>query len=87
MQSGRFNCDALTRKCPPGFDKICEGTAAVIVPHSFATTHTSANVHENAEINDGISSNVQSVFYNPAQVVNRDLSVCVIEAFSRVRRQ
>lgn len=28
----------------------------------------------------------QAVFYNPAQVVNRDLSVCVLELFSRLRR-
>lgn len=28
----------------------------------------------------------QSVFYNPAQVVNRDLSVCALEVFSRQRR-
>lgn len=28
----------------------------------------------------------QAVFYNPAQVVNRDLSVCALELFSRMRR-
>lgn len=28
----------------------------------------------------------QAVFYNPAQVVNRDLTICVMETFSRQRR-
>nr|CCC94986.1 putative N(2), N(2)-dimethylguanosine tRNA methyltransferase [Trypanosoma congolense IL3000] len=29
----------------------------------------------------------QAVFYNPAQVVNRDLSVCALACFSRLRRE
>ncbi|CBH17333.1 N(2), N(2)-dimethylguanosine tRNA methyltransferase [Trypanosoma brucei gambiense DAL972] len=29
----------------------------------------------------------QAVFYNPAQVVNRDLSVCVIACFSQLRKE
>ncbi|KAG8348431.1 putative N2 N2 dimethylguanosine tRNA methyltransferase [Trypanosoma vivax] len=37
--------------------------------------------------NVSAADDAQSVFYNPAQVVNRDLSVCAIACFARLRRQ
>ena len=33
------------------------------------------------------SSNPQAVFYNPAQVINRDLSILVVSLFSKMRRE
>lgn len=39
-----------------------------------------------ADGDDDDEDDSQAVFYNPAQVVNRDLSVCVVQMFSRLRK-
>jgi len=86
MKSGLFNFDAVGKDSPPGFTKVCEGTTAILEPppketRSKGPPHASRNDEEylDAELDD------QAVFYNPAQVVNRDLSISAIETFSRLR--
>ncbi|KAK7195190.1 N(2), N(2)-dimethylguanosine tRNA methyltransferase [Novymonas esmeraldas] len=87
VKSGQFNYDAVGLECPAGFTKITEGTTAVLEPppkekSGAATTRDAAATAEEAV--DGQPAD-QAVFYNPAQVVNRDLSISVIELFSRLR--
>ncbi|AIN96512.1 N(2), N(2)-dimethylguanosine tRNA methyltransferase, putative [Leishmania panamensis] len=90
VKSGQFNCDAVTRECPVGFSKITEGTTAVLEPPPNKKTSASSAAPAAAPLNlsdeeaDGQQGS-QAVFYNPAQVVNRDLSISVIELFSRLR--
>ncbi|KPI89698.1 putative N(2) N(2)-dimethylguanosine tRNA methyltransferase [Leptomonas seymouri] len=99
VKSGQFNYDAVTRECPVGFTKVTEGTTAVLEPPpkekapTQATTTTSEQQfirqrldHGDVELsNDATQQADQAVFYNPAQVVNRDLSISAIELFSRIR--
>lgn len=77
MMSGAFDREALSLDCPQGFVKVCEGTAAVLFPPPMLKGNEQ-------QPNRGDDDN-QAVFYNPAQVVNRDLSICMIELFSRLR--
>ncbi|KAG5484054.1 hypothetical protein LSCM1_05908 [Leishmania martiniquensis] len=89
VRSGEFNSDAVKRECPAGFTKVTEGTTAVLVPppkpsaFSAASAAAAASSPNEREV-DGQPMD-QAIFYNPAQVVNRDLSVSAIELFSRLR--
>ncbi|CBZ24782.1 putative N(2), N(2)-dimethylguanosine tRNA methyltransferase [Leishmania mexicana MHOM/GT/2001/U1103] len=89
VKSGQFNYDAVTRESPAGFTKITEGTTAVLEPPPKEKTCTSSGAPAPvSNLSDEEAENQlvgQAVFYNPAQVVNRDLSICVIEVFSRLR--
>ncbi|CAD2219602.1 tRNA (guanine-N2-)-methyltransferase [Angomonas deanei] len=78
MRSGLFHEDGLNEACPDGFVKVCEGSAAVLFPPSIVRPPAGKTA------NDG-GDDSQAVFYNPAQVVNRDLSICAIELFGRKR--
>lgn len=97
MQSGLFNTDALQREVPEGFAKVAEGSTVVLFPpalvkkmqankqneeESKKNTLDGQRFYENTIEMDEMA---QAVFYNPAQVVNRDLSICAIELFSRQR--
>ncbi|KAG5484359.1 hypothetical protein LSCM4_07926 [Leishmania orientalis] len=87
VRSGEFNYDVVTRECPAGFTKITEGTTAVLEPPPKASALPAASAApsnlDGEEADDQPME--QAVFYNPAQVVNRDLSVSAIELFSRLR--
>ncbi|CAG9571041.1 putative N(2), N(2)-dimethylguanosine tRNA methyltransferase [Leishmania major strain Friedlin] len=89
VRSGQFNYDAVARESPVGFTKITEGTTAVLEPPPKKKTCTSSAAPAPASnLSDEEADNQlvdQAVFYNPAQVVNRDLSISVIEVFSRLR--
>ncbi|GET86944.1 N(2), N(2)-dimethylguanosine tRNA methyltransferase, putative [Leishmania tarentolae] len=86
VKSGQFNYDAVTRECPAGFTMITEGTTAILEPppKEKACTPLAAPALA-SNLSDDDNADSQAVFYNPAQVVNRDLSISVIEAFSRLR--
>lgn len=106
VKSGLFNYDAVTRECPAGFTKVCEGTTAVLEPppkEKATAQDSTANTQQQQQQqqscrrldngdDDGDNNEEglhqqedQAVFYNPAQVVNRDLSISAIELFSRLR--
>ncbi|CCW61853.1 unnamed protein product [Phytomonas sp. EM1] len=103
MKSGLFNRDAITKECPEGYIKICEGTTAVLLAPTMPADASKTSVDATHQGNERHFSKTtsaqlrsdnhnaehgnedQSVFYNPAQVVNRDLSVCAIETFSQIR--
>jgi len=59
---------------------ISEGFATVMVEKAHAAGNEEPHPTEESE------GQTQSVFYNPAQVVNRDLSVCAISLFSELRQ-
>ena len=78
MSSGTYSRTGLDEPSPsPELTKVVEGYAAVLFPPSAASKAPAA---EEGGQDD------QAVFYNPAQVVNRDLTICVMEAFSRMRK-
>jgi tRNA(guanine-26,N2-N2) methyltransferase len=81
--SGKFSLAGLDDDAPypEGFEKVVEGFAAVLFPPAAVKKAPTAKVHDE----EGGDGDDQSIFYNPAQVVNRDLSICAIEAFSRLR--
>ncbi|CUF00217.1 N(2), N(2)-dimethylguanosine tRNA methyltransferase, putative [Bodo saltans] len=83
--SGRFSLAGLDDEAPipQGFEKVVEGFAAVLFPPAAVKKAASAPKVQDEEA--GVDGDDQSIFYNPAQVVNRDLSICAIEAFSRLR--
>ncbi|KPA76450.1 putative N(2) N(2)-dimethylguanosine tRNA methyltransferase [Leptomonas pyrrhocoris] len=101
IKSGLFNYDAVTRECPVGFTKVTEGTTAVLEPPPKEKAPTQPTKQQQQQqqpprkrpdhgdeedANDDATQQVdQAVFYNPAQVVNRDLSISAIELFSRLR--
>eukprot|EP00796_Vickermania_ingenoplastis_P004282 gene4282-3098_t len=96
--SGQFDTSALSAPCPEGYAKVCEGSTAVLFPPAMLKggkpdadgTRTTKPEVEPSRLfvagEDDQDSDAQAVFYNPAQVVNRDLSICAIELFSRQRR-
>lgn len=95
--SGQFSREGLDGDAPEPFVKVIEGSVAVLFPPakgsegdgaaaSAAKRVPDANVFYDGS-GEGDSEEGQSIFYNPAQVVNRDLSICAIEAFSRLRPQ
>ncbi|RNC58729.1 putative N(2) N(2)-dimethylguanosine tRNA methyltransferase [Trypanosoma cruzi] len=93
MRSGLFNAEGLAKEPVSGFEKITEGTAAVLFPPANVKG-TSASQHADCTKRQGdhrdaddIDDDGQAVFYNPAQVVNRDLSVCALACFSHLRRE
>ncbi|CAJ1987185.1 N2 [Leishmania donovani] len=88
VKSGQFNYDAVVRESPAGFTKITEGTTAVLEPPTKKACTSSAAPAPASNLSSEEADNQlvgQAVFYNPAQVVNRDLSISVIEVFSRLR--
>lgn len=85
MESGAFDTSALQKVCPEGYVKICEGSTAVLFPPAMLKGSREVPQDEEAQGPSGGEEDNQAVFYNPAQVVNRDLSVCAIELFSRLR--
>jgi tRNA(guanine-26,N2-N2) methyltransferase len=74
--SGQFSDSGVTKEAPGNLTKVVEGFAAVLFPPAKKSGKI-----ENAEV----GAEDQSIFYNPAQVVNRDLSICVISTFSAIR--
>ncbi|TKA74506.1 hypothetical protein B0A49_05612 [Cryomyces minteri] len=64
------------------YTTIKEGLAHILVPHQ-ARTFTDPKAARTANLRDGQQgdSQAQSVFYNPIQQFNRDLSVLAIKAF------
>lgn len=98
MQSGTYNVDALEKECPEGYVKVCEGSTAVLFPPAMVKNQNKSTTEEDSDVTSGSAlymaqdeehnggDDNQAVFYNPAQVVNRDLSICAIELFSRLRR-
>lgn len=97
MRSGLFSTEGLAKDPPCGFKKITEGTAAVLFPPARVKNGASGR-NRNSDANntlgddngDGhsrchLEDDAQAVFYNPAQVVNRDLSVCALACFARLR--
>ena len=76
--SGSYSRTGIDEPSPaPELTKVVEGYAAVLFPPSVASKAPAA---------DEGGQDDQAVFYNPAQVVNRDLTICVMEAFSRMRK-
>lgn len=81
---------------PPAFLKgnrpaSSSGHSTMDTEETNSTSYSAANISAGnsavtKERNKGEGEDAQSVFYNPAQVVNRDLSVCALEVFSRLRR-
>lgn len=92
MQSGLYDTCSLAKECPNGYVKVCEGSTAVLFPPAMLKKGERDGSSEDASgklwaVEDEEAANdAQSVFYNPAQVVNRDLSICAIELFARRRR-
>ncbi|RNF04506.1 putative N(2), N(2)-dimethylguanosine tRNA methyltransferase [Trypanosoma rangeli] len=106
MRSGLFSAEGLAKEPPSGFEKITEGTAAVLFPPANIKSSSGTQReggpterhggeheashdwrhHRNKDSNNGEDDDGQAVFYNPAQVVNRDLSVCALACFSHLRR-
>lgn len=86
MKSGLFNYDAVEKKGPAGYTKVCEGTTAILEPPpKDARWKGQPPVQRDEDENRDIELEDQAIFYNPAQVVNRDLSISAIETFSRLR--
>ena len=80
--SGSFSRVGIDGSTPAGYEVVKEGFAAVLFPPAaHKKTKASSAAGDAAEDDD------QAVFYNPAQVVNRDLSVCAISTFSRLRHK
>ena len=61
-----------------------ETTSTAAAPAAAAKTGDATSFFINNEF--GGNEDDQAVFYNPAQVVNRDLTICVMETFSRDRK-
>eukprot|EP01065_Artemidia_motanka_P005856 TRINITY_DN12837_c0_g1_i1.p1 TRINITY_DN12837_c0_g1~~TRINITY_DN12837_c0_g1_i1.p1 ORF type:complete len:677 (+),score=241.63 TRINITY_DN12837_c0_g1_i1:101-2131(+) len=70
LKSGERSKAGLSEPVPEGFVRVIEGTAASL---------------EKQEQKTG-GSGPQEVFYNPAQVVNRDLSILVIRCYDTLRK-
>lgn len=81
--SGQFSRQGIDDAKPEHLEKVVEGFAAVLFPRAVGAPSAQPSFFD-AESEECGAEN-QSVFYNPAQVVNRDLSICAIEAFSRQR--
>lgn len=58
------------------YETVREGQAYILIP-----PNTQKHVNPQAKVKDGDETVAQSVFYNPIQQFNRDLSVLAIKAF------
>jgi tRNA(guanine-26,N2-N2) methyltransferase len=72
--SGAYSRVGLDAATPAGHVRVQEGHGVVMMPPAAVASAGSAT-------DDGATA----IFYNKAQVVNRDLSVCVLETFARLR--
>eukprot|EP00756_Hemistasia_phaeocysticola_P029702 Hpha_TRINITY_DN16246_c1_g7::TRINITY_DN16246_c1_g7_i1::g.13078::m.13078/K00555/TRMT1, trm1; tRNA (guanine26-N2/guanine27-N2)-dimethyltransferase len=68
--SGKRSRQGLDDPTPEGFSKVSEGLAGVLEKSKHATA----------------AGQQQEVFYNPAQVVNRDLSILMIRCYDAFRK-
>lgn len=92
--SGTYSRVGVDDPIPEGCQKIVEGYAGVLfLPAKSKKQRDEGEGEANSEAKEAAASAAavaaedgQCVFYNPAQVVNRDLSVCAIETFSRLRK-
>eukprot|EP01062_Namystynia_karyoxenos_P068042 TRINITY_DN6225_c0_g1_i1.p1 TRINITY_DN6225_c0_g1~~TRINITY_DN6225_c0_g1_i1.p1 ORF type:complete len:719 (+),score=219.52 TRINITY_DN6225_c0_g1_i1:77-2158(+) len=74
LVSGQRGAAGMADPVPDGFVKVVEGTAAVLEAKRAADP---ASPEKAAQ---------QEVFYNPVQVVNRDLSVLMIRCYDALRK-
>ena len=72
-----------------GYEVVTEGYASVLFPPPDAPAPPLRRGTAAESPKDGGDAlpAARSVFYNEAQVVNRDLSVCVLETFARLRSE
>lgn len=83
--SGAYSRTGLDAATPEGHTRVQEGHAVVMMPPAMAKAKLTPEQEQILAATPG--SDPTAVFYNKAQVVNRDLSVCVLETFAKMRAE